>query len=143
MSLLKLPTCGKNTGMAYLLQSIIGDCFCPNCHKIVYPEESRLENYFIAHCLCGAYIRTYITIDKNGKCGKWEYIDFKGENIMKFNITLDCNDFYNDIEDFDQWLKNALKNEILNKIKNTSEWLKFINERSQKILNELIEKETL
>lgn len=141
MSLLNLPSCGKNTGMAYILHSIIGDCFCPKCHKIVYPEESRLEDYFIVHCNCGAYIRTYIEVSKNGKNGKWKYIDYEGDKKMKINVSVDCKDFYNDFENFNEWMKRIIKNEILNKINKTPEWQDFINKKSQKLLNELIEKE--
>lgn len=136
MSILKLPSCGKNTGVAYTLQSIIGDCFCPKCHKIIYPEESKVDDYFIAHCVCGAYIRTYIEVTKDGKYGKWKYIDYEGEEKMKINVTIDCNDFFHDFldsEDFDQWIKKTIKDEILKRITKSDEWKELIDKKTQQI----------
>lgn len=57
---------------------------------------------------------------------------------MKINITLELSEFYNDFEDFDQWFKRIIKDEILKKIKNTPEWQEFINKNTQKIIDTII-----
>ena len=66
-------TCCKNTGRAYRVTAIVGDCFCPmkNCGKPIRMSEPISGDYFFGQCSCGYYVEARIELDKNGRCGKW------------------------------------------------------------------------
>lgn len=71
MSLTRLPSVGENTGMGYVFVVIVGDCHCPSCHNVVYPQEPKSGDFFFTQCDCGRYIEAYIVVDLNGRAAKW------------------------------------------------------------------------
>lgn len=70
----KLNICLQNTGHAYFVCAIIGDCFCPNCKLPVLMRESVSGYFFYGQCKCGRYIEAEIILDPIGLKGKWSEV---------------------------------------------------------------------
>ena len=66
-----IDTCLQNTGRAYELTIIVGDCFCTGCGRMIKMQEPEFGNCFFGQCLCGRYIEASILLDRNGFSGCW------------------------------------------------------------------------
>lgn len=64
--------CGKNTGQAYAVTAIIGDCFCPDCGEPIVMEQPGAPDNFTGQCgKCRTYINAVISLSPDGRTGTW------------------------------------------------------------------------
>lgn len=68
----RLGTVLQNTGQAYFLGAIIGDCFCPACKNPVEVGPPVSGDHFYGQCKCGHYIEAKIVLTDDGRFGKFE-----------------------------------------------------------------------
>lgn len=71
----EIPSCCQNTGIAYQITVLVGDCFCPNCHKPIRMKEPQSGDYFFGQCMaCGYYTQAHILLSNNGRSGRFEIV---------------------------------------------------------------------
>lgn len=62
-----------NCGQAYFIGAPIGDCFCPDCGKMVKLNGPKSGDYFYGQCNnCGRHVEAEIKLDSDGRAGKWK-----------------------------------------------------------------------
>lgn len=64
--------CSKNTGQAYAITVIIGDCFCPNCGEPIMMEQPGPSDSFTGQCKkCFTYVSAVISLSPDSRTGTW------------------------------------------------------------------------